>query len=167
LGEPLSLETQETAPLSPLELEVIEFFLQLFKLLNLPKSVAEIYGLLFASGQPLPMDEIVSRLNLSKGGASQGLKLLRDHGAVRIGYHPGDRRDYYEIETGMKRLVENFIKSRMVPQLERIEGRLENIEQMLEKDPVGGGLETRVKNLRTWQSKVRKLLPQLKKLMED
>ncbi len=42
------------------------------------------------------MDDLIERLNLSKGSASQGLKYLQDLGAVRAVYAGGDRRTHYE-----------------------------------------------------------------------
>ena len=60
-----------------LEIESIDFFVRLMGLLGLPRSVGEIYGLLYFSPHPLPMDQIVSRLGISIGSASQGLKTLR------------------------------------------------------------------------------------------
>jgi HTH-type transcriptional regulator, glycine betaine synthesis regulator len=69
-----------------LEVEIIDFFVQLSRLLGQPQSLAEIYGLLFISARPLAMDDLVERLHLSKGSTSQGLKLLRNIGAVKMVY---------------------------------------------------------------------------------
>ena len=75
-----------------LEIESIDFFVRLMSMLGMPRSVGEIYGLLYFSPVPLPMDQIVSRLGISLGSASQGLKTLRSLKAVRTNYVPGDRR---------------------------------------------------------------------------
>src|SRR2546421_11520943 len=84
------------APLSPLETEIIDLFVQVSHLLGQPRSLAEIYGLLFISARPLAMDDLIERLQMSKGSASQGLKFLRSVGAVRPVYVPGERRVHYE-----------------------------------------------------------------------
>jgi len=42
------------APLSGLETEIIDFFVSLSRLLGQPRSLAEIYGLLFISGARWP-----------------------------------------------------------------------------------------------------------------
>src|SRR5881296_1941262 len=80
------------APLSELETEIIDLFVQLSRLFGQPRSLAEIYGLLFISARPLAMDHLIERLRMSKGSASQGLKFLRNIGAVRTVYVAGDRR---------------------------------------------------------------------------
>ena len=82
-------------PLTALETEIIDLFVQVSRVLGQPRSLAEIYGLLFISAQPLAMDDLIGRLNLSKGSASQGLKFLRNIGAVKMVYIPGDRRVHY------------------------------------------------------------------------
>ena len=78
-----------------LEFESIDFFVRLMRLLGLPRSVGEIYGLLYFTPSALTMDQIASRLEISIGSASQGLKTLRSLKAVKTTYVQGDRRDHY------------------------------------------------------------------------
>jgi len=72
------------ARLTPVEVEVIQLFVQFSRAVGQPRSIAEIYGLLFVSPVPLTLDDLAERLELSKGSASQGLKYLRELGAVRV-----------------------------------------------------------------------------------
>jgi DNA-binding transcriptional ArsR family regulator len=65
------------------ERAVVAFFTDAAQLLGVPYSVAAIYGVIFASPEPLTFSDISARLDLSKGSISQGLKALRDIGAVR------------------------------------------------------------------------------------
>src|SRR5882757_6184898 len=88
--------SESLPPLNALETEVIDLFVQLSRLVGQPRSLAEIYGLLFISSRPLTMDDIIARLGLSKGSASQGLKFLNRLGAARPIYVAGDRRTHYE-----------------------------------------------------------------------
>ena len=50
-----------------LEVEGIDYFVRFMNLLGLPRSVGEIYGLLYFSKDPMSMDEIVKRLGMSLG----------------------------------------------------------------------------------------------------
>ena len=59
-----------------IEKRLISFFKDGAKIVGLPGSVGEIFGLLFASPKPLTMADLVERLHISKGSASQGLKML-------------------------------------------------------------------------------------------
>ena len=98
--------------LSELEREVIELFVRMADVLNLPRSVGEIYGLLFISYDPLCLDDCRIRLNISKGSTSQGLKILRSFGAIRTVYIPGDRKDYYEAEADFWKIILGVLRER-------------------------------------------------------
>ena len=60
------------SPLTTGESEVIAIFVQMTQVLGVPRSLGEIYGLLFATPQPLSFQDIADRLKLSKGSVSQG-----------------------------------------------------------------------------------------------
>src|ERR1700679_1465026 len=96
-------------PLTELETQAIDLFIGFVGLLGLPKSIGELYGLLFFSVQPLAMDDLMQRLNMSKGAASQGLKLLRAFAAIRTVYVAGHRRDHYLPEIELSRSPAGFI----------------------------------------------------------
>jgi hypothetical protein len=64
--------------------ECIELFAEVVYALGLPRSIGQIYGLLYASPLPLSFSDIVERLDISKGSASQGLQLLRTLGAINV-----------------------------------------------------------------------------------
>ncbi|MBJ7259883.1 MAG: hypothetical protein JHD33_10130, partial [Chthoniobacterales bacterium] len=100
----LATETGEEA-LTELEAEAIEMFINFLRLIGLPKSVGEIYGLLFVAPRSMAMDAIMKRLGISLGAASQGLKLLRSFGAVRVVYERGDRRDHYVADLELSRFA--------------------------------------------------------------
>ncbi|MDA7823225.1 hypothetical protein N9A58_06555 [Opitutales bacterium] len=114
-----------------IEIESIDFFVRMMSIMGMPRSVGEIYGLLYFSEDPLPMDQIVSRLGISMGSASQGLKTLRSLKAVRTNYVPGDRRDHYLAETEFRRLFSNFIKEEIMPHMESAKERIAQMEEAL------------------------------------
>lgn len=60
------------------------FFSGVVQVFGVPKSVGQIYGLLYGTPEPLSFSDIVERLEISKGSASQGLQLLRSLGAVKV-----------------------------------------------------------------------------------
>lgn len=66
------------------ERQVVDLFVSGADLLGVPKSVAAIYGIIFASPEPLSFAEIGERLDISNGSISQGLRVLRDVGAIRV-----------------------------------------------------------------------------------
>lgn len=153
--------------LSALEIEVIDFFVELSALLGQPRSLAEIYGLLFISPHPLTMDDLVERLELSKGSASQGLKFLRDLGAVNEVDVPADRRTHYEAVAELRKLASQFLRGQFSPRLESGLGRLDRIAALAEQVPAEDAekLQYRVALLKNWGKRGKLLLPLIIKLM--
>ena len=155
--------------MTALECEVVELFVHLAGMLKLPRSVGEIYGLLFISPGPLPMDELMARLNISKGSTSQGLKHLRGIGAVRAVYVPGDRRDHYQAETELRNLAAGFIREQVQPELKEGVQRIHKIRDCYEAMPDDQKekvLSERVTKLEAWHSRISRALPMLLKLVE-
>ena len=124
----MAIEAREkTARLTVLETEVVDIFVRGVQVVGLPKSLGEIYGLLYASAEPLSMDSIMRKLRVSLGTASQGLKQLRGFRAVRTVYVPGQRKDFFEAETEFRKLAAGFFREEVFPQLENTGERLARI----------------------------------------
>ena len=158
----------EAAGLSALEVEIIDMFVGGVRLLGLPKSIGEIYGLLFASEQPLSLDALVSRLQISKGSVSQGLKFLRNLGAVKIVYLPGDRRDHYRAEAQLKKLVGGLIKEEVRPHLQSGRERLDKLNKLIVSNGDGENgafMKERLERLENWYKRASGLFPLLQKFM--
>ena len=156
--------------LNSLELEVIDIFVSIVRMLGIPKSVAEIYGLLFVSPEPLPLDGIVDRLRISKGSVSQGLKLLRAFGGVKTTYVAGDRRDHYVAEIELKMLVAGFMRGEIQPRLENGKQRLVHVEEIQEQlnaeDRRKNFYGVRVRKLKQWHDRSQGLLPLLSSMLD-
>lgn len=120
-------ETFNASRLDPVAVEVIDLFVQFSRALGQPRSVAEIYGLLFISHHPLAMDELIERLDLSKGSASQGLKYLQELGAVRTVYVAGERRTHYQAVAELRHLAGSFLRQQILTHFEDSEARLARI----------------------------------------
>jgi DNA-binding transcriptional regulator GbsR (MarR family) len=153
--------------LTALEVEAIDLFIGLVRVLGLPKSVGELYGLLFLSPEALPMDALMERLNMSKGAASQGLKLLRSFGAVKTAYVAGDRRDHYVAEFDLSRFASGFIKGELQPHLDSGLHRLERMQHLIAQLPPDGRevAENRLAKLQHWHEKGQAMIPWILKFL--
>jgi HTH-type transcriptional regulator, glycine betaine synthesis regulator len=143
-------------------------FINFLRLIGLPKSVGEIYGLLFVAPRPMAMDDIMDRLGISLGAASQGLKLLRSFGAVRVVYERGERRDHYVADLELSRFATVFIKEELQPRMDMAAERIKRMEQALSALPAKERKATRerIERLKHWLDKGRKLLPWLIRFMK-
>jgi DNA-binding transcriptional regulator GbsR (MarR family) len=166
-AKPTAIAHGSPADLGTVEIEIIELFVQFSRALGQPRSVAEIYGLLFVSASPLAMDDLAARLRLSKGSASQGLKFLRDLGAVRMIYVAGNRRAHYEAVAELRNLAGHFLRKQILPHLAEGEARLDRIIADLETLPpeARSHVGRRVEMLRSWGRNSRRVLPLVLKVL--
>ncbi len=148
--------------------ESIEFFVSFVQVFGLPRSIGQIYGLLFVSARPLPMDEVVTRLGISKGSASQGLSLLRSLGAVTSYPVPDDRREHFKADLNVSRIVTHFFENRLRPRLENGEHRLSTMLEMAkglpaapDDDDSAAVVRTRIEALEKWQRRGRSIVPMI------
>src|SRR5271168_1701671 len=150
------------------EIESINLFVQFSRALGQPRSYAEIYGLLFVSHQPLAMDTLIERLNLSKGSASQGLKYLEDLGAVRTVYLAGERRAHYEAVAELRNLAGSFLSQQILPHFHDSGTRLDRMAAQSQK--FSGErrkyLNARIKLLRSWERNVQRVVPFVLKMLD-
>ena len=149
--------------------ECATFFSEVVQVFGVPKSVGQIYGLLYASPEPLSFSDIVERLDISKGSASQGLQLLRSLGAIKVADATGGeapRRIAYEPELSLRRLVSGVMQERISPLAVAGTDRLGRLRELAES---GGGASDfyldRVKQLETWRRRLRTVLPVLSMLL--
>ena len=165
----------ETSQLTEFEAKTIAFFVEAASVLGVPKSVAMIYGLLFGSAQPLSFAEIEQKLGLSKGSVSQGLKFLRDIGAVTVAsVEPASARTEpnasnavrYEPVVELRVLLNRLVAEKVMPHLKASGDAIETLSDHLPDQPDEAAiLELRLKHLRAWQRRTRDLLPLLKAIL--
>ena len=147
---------------------VIDLFLNAANSFGLPKSYGQIYGLLFCRDQPLAMDEVMELLQISKGSASQGLRALRQLGAVSSVFAPGDRRERYMAESRLRKLVGGFLREQADPHLEKGTARLKQIESLVndlqDEESRKRGV-SRHEILSGWHRQMSRLLPWVKMIV--
>ena len=149
------------AALSELEKEVVEIFVRIAGVLSLPRSVGELYGILFVSPEPMCIDDLMGKLKISKGSTSQGLKILRSFGAVTSVYVAGDRRDFFTAEAELRKIVSGFVNEKIRPYLESGKDRMARIEGLLTEETPDKKefIAERIERLQGWQKRTGALLP--------
>ena len=161
--------TSAYEPLPEWRISMIELFVGGAQLIGLPKSVGQIYGYLYSAVKPTTMDQLISELGISKGSASQGLKFLRQLGAIKTQLVIGDRRDHFVAEVKSKKLMGGFIREKLIPALDEGEERIGFVKRLLAAD---GLLEDQlhkdqVTKLETWNKKLRMALPLINKVLGE
>ncbi|MBI5692924.1 MAG: hypothetical protein HZC55_22835 [Verrucomicrobia bacterium] len=146
------------------EQAVVGFFVEAADLLAVPKSVAAIYGICFASAEPLSFAEIKSRLDISVGSISQGLRVLRGVGALKEVSGPTDRAERFEPDIELRKLIVHYLEMRVEKQLDGGKKRLRDIRAGIPRGDSAAArtLAVRIKSLEGWHTKSRALMPLVK-----
>ena len=161
-AEPGSVPTS----LSDVQKAIIEVFSGAAVQFGLPKSIGQIYGLLYSSPAPLAFREIAALLDISAGSASQGIRLLRDLGAIHPVKVADDRREHFAPELSLRRLLGGVLKTRVQAPLDSGAVKLHAIAARLERDsanePDAEFLRGRLESIKTWHRKASLMLPLLR-----
>jgi DNA-binding transcriptional regulator GbsR (MarR family) len=150
--------------LNPFQRESIALFINASVALSLPRSIGEIYGLLFSTEEPLSLDDVVERLQISKGSASEGLRWLKSLGAVNLVYVPGVRREHFTAETSLRKLASGYLRDRIDPHLENGQERLRALESSIGGNGAADFQRGRLGQVRGWYQFISKVLPIVKTL---
>ena len=160
-----NLQTSPTPPLSAFQVESVALFIHVFGALSLPRSIGEIYGLLFSTPEPLSLDDVQLRLQLSRGSASEGLRWLRSLGAVNQVYLAGIRKEHFTAETSLRKLASGYLRDRIDPHLENGPSRLRILESSIDPaSPTAHFQKSRVGQIAGWYKFFAKVLPLIKTL---
>lgn len=146
---------------------------RLFQRVGLPRSVGQIYGLLYLSNRPLSLDDLVAMLGLSKGSASGGTRHLVTLGAIRQVWVPGERRDFYESVGDVSTVVRSIYREFLKPRVGATGKALGSILIDLERDRKLGDLtaeeadfcRARLEGLVKFQKRLDRLAPLAEKLL--
>ena len=89
------------------------------------RNMGRLWTLLYLESKPLSAADLCDRLSLSSGAVSMTLSELSKWGAVKKAWVPGERRDYYEPETSIWKMVSRVFRER---ELRLIQGAIETFE---------------------------------------
>lgn len=76
--------------------QIIADFAEGYSNFGLNPLMGRIVGLLIISEEPQSLDDIVAKLEMSKGPISQICRRLKERGLIEKVWIPGDRKDYYK-----------------------------------------------------------------------
>ena len=79
---------------------------------GIPRTMAECHALLYIVGEPLNTDDVMARLDISRGNASMTLRTLVEWGLVGRMHLRGDRREYFRAEQDVWRLFATIVRER-------------------------------------------------------
>ena len=96
-------------------LTALKTWVELADRLGVPRSIGQLYGLLFISDTSLSAQDCAEQLHISRSSAGQGLKQLKELGAIKADFRLGDRAERFVIEPDLGIFVSRILEGRLLP----------------------------------------------------
>ena len=101
------------------------------------RTMAEIHALLYICGIPLCTDDVMERLNISRGNASMSLRALCDWGIIRRLHKRGERREYFESLSDVWEMFSIIAAERKRREMDPVLETIKQCQQMLDEATLG------------------------------
>jgi DNA-binding transcriptional regulator GbsR (MarR family) len=101
------------------------------------RTMAEIHALLYISGLPQCTDDVMERLNISRGNASMSLRALCDWGIIRRLHKRGERREYFESLGDVWEMFSIIAAERKRREMDPVLETIKQCQKMLDESSLG------------------------------
>lgn len=95
------------------------------------RTMAQVYALLYCVEQPRNTDQIMERLQISRGSANMNLRSLVDWSLVEKTHVPDSRKDHYVAETDVWQVTARIIEERERQEVRPVRDQLEGVAEHL------------------------------------
>lgn len=103
------------------------------------RTMAQIHALLFTAPAELSTDEVMEKLQISRGNAHANLKELVDWGLIRIMTKKGDRKEYFIAEKDVWTMAVTIAKERKRRELVPAQSVLRDCAAKTKEDQTAAG----------------------------
>ena len=139
------------------ERRVTEVIGQLMEFWGFKAVMGRLWTVLYLSPEPLSAAELGERLAVSTGAVSMALTDLQKWGVVRKAWRPGERRDYYEPETSIWKMVSRVFRERELVFVREASAAFEAALKQIAQSKKGAGTDEK-KRLRFIEGRLKSLL---------
>ena len=101
------------------------------------RTMAEIHAYLYITGQPGCTDDVMERLNISRGNASMSLRALCDWGFIRRLHKRGERREYFESLHDVWEIFSIIATERKRREMDPVLETIKQCQTMLDASSIG------------------------------
>ena len=147
----------------------IERIGQMSSSLGLSRVAGQLYALLFLSGRPLSLDEMMKQLKISKGHVSTNIRALENWAAVRRVWVKGDRKDYYEADLNVTKVIGRQLKIGLRRRMDEAQQSINQVEKLLQESK-GGFSEEEKKMAKIFKerlSRIKKIHKKVDRLLKS
>ncbi|HUH02422.1 MAG TPA: MarR family transcriptional regulator [Kofleriaceae bacterium] len=119
-------------------LRVVDAVGGLIEFWGFKRNMGRMWTLLYLEQRPLSAADLSERLSLSSGAVSMTLTELQKWGVVKKAWVPGERREYYEPETSIWKMVSRVFRERELRQIHQAIEVFEDAIEVLESETARG-----------------------------
>ena len=101
------------------------------------RTMAEIHALLYITARPCCTDDVMERLNISRGNASMSLRALCDWGIIKRLHKRGERREYFESLSDVWEMFSIIAAERKRREMDPVLETIKQCQQMLDERNLG------------------------------
>ena len=101
------------------------------------RTMAEIHAFLYITGQPQCTDDVMERLNISRGNSSMSLRALCDWGIIRRLHKRGERREYFESLSDVWEMFSIIAAERKRREMDPVLETIKQCQKMLDETSLG------------------------------
>lgn len=91
------------------------------------RTMAQIHALLLVSNEALSTEDVMNKLNISRGNSNMNLRELITWGLVRKEIKPGERKEYFVAEKDMWEVSKCIIRERKKRELDQIKRTIDHL----------------------------------------
>jgi DNA-binding transcriptional regulator GbsR (MarR family) len=130
-----------TQRLEEVEDQFVGLWRTMSSLWGINPTMAQIHGLLYITGAAMSMDEIMARLEISRGNVSMNLSKLVEWGLVQRVHKRGDRREYYQSLSDVWEMFTIVAAQRKRREIDPILTTLRRCKEELSPEKLGAAAE--------------------------
>ncbi|QOJ00524.1 MAG: ArsR family transcriptional regulator [Phycisphaeraceae bacterium] len=108
----------DAAALTAAQDRFIEVWGQMGSAWGISRTMAQVHALLYISAQDLCTDDVMDRLDISRGNASMSLRALVEWGIVERVHRRGDRKEYFRAEPDPWVMFRAILRQRLKREVE-------------------------------------------------
>src|SRR5690349_1501337 len=127
------------APVEGVMLRVADAVGALMEAWGFKRNMGRLWALLYLEQRPLSAQDIGDRLAISSGATSMLLTELQQWSIVKKTWIPGERREHFEAETSIWKMVSRVFRERELRWIEDALAVFESAQGELAADPAAAG----------------------------
>jgi DNA-binding transcriptional regulator GbsR (MarR family) len=97
---------------------------------GISRTMAEVHALLYVTGESLCTDDIMDRLQISRGNASMSLRALVDWNIISRVTKRGDRKEYFQAEQDVWAMFRAIVRERISREIDPLLASLHEIRDI-------------------------------------